>query len=112
MRLSPWAFAPIITAVYAADIQVNYYSDGGCANWLVDVYPFDGSCYGYKWSGTNSANIAACSAPEGYNCACTFWTQDDCTGAAQIVTYGQGQEHCASNWGQGFVSMQCGMLEV
>jgi hypothetical protein len=109
MRLSPWAFAPFITTVYAATLHVNYYSDGGCENWLTDVYPsVDWTCYGYDWTGTNSVNIADCTFPNG-DCVCTFWTQSGCTGASQTVVYGQ-SGNCASNWGHGFVSMQCGII--
>lgn len=105
MRLIPWVFASIITAVTAADLQVNFYSDGGCEDWLTSIHPsIDYTCYGYQWTGTNSANIADCTFPNG-QCICTFYTQDGCNGASQTVVYPN--NNCASNYGHGFVSMRC-----
>ncbi|KAI1657997.1 hypothetical protein F4813DRAFT_389261 [Daldinia decipiens] len=86
--------------------QINYYTDGGCSSYLTSVFPStDGSCYGYSYNGDNSANIANCDAPGGYTCYCTFYAQSGCQGASQTVAYNSG--NCASNYGHGFLSMEC-----
>jgi hypothetical protein len=44
-----------------ATLQVNYHSDGGCSDYLTEIYlSTDGACYRYDWTGTNSAKIARC----------------------------------------------------
>ncbi|KAI0109200.1 hypothetical protein GGR51DRAFT_558560 [Nemania sp. FL0031] len=91
--------------------QVNYYTDGGCADFLVAINPFtDGTCYGYAVGGDNSANIANCDAPGGATCLCTFFVQDGCQGAAQSVS--SNGDNCASNFGRGFASMSCNIVSI
>ncbi|KAI0129754.1 hypothetical protein BJ170DRAFT_617444 [Xylariales sp. AK1849] len=91
--------------------QVNYYTDGGCADFLVFINPFtDGSCYEFDYNGENSANIANCDAPGGATCICTFFNQDGCEGAGQSVS--SNGENCASNFGRGFLSMSCAVAGV
>ncbi|KAI0184034.1 hypothetical protein EV127DRAFT_486564 [Xylaria flabelliformis] len=91
--------------------KVNYYTDGGCTAYLLSLFPFtDGSCYGYQYTGENSANIANCDAPSGATCLCTFFVQDNCEGAAQSVSYNG--ENCASNFGRGFQSMSCAIIGI
>ncbi|XXG98463.1 hypothetical protein Hte_004787 [Hypoxylon texense] len=86
-----------------AGFKVNYYTDGGCTDYLTSVFPFtDGSCYDYSYTGDNSANIANCDAS---NCECIFYTQSGCGGASQTVRYNNA--NCASNFGRGFLSMMC-----
>ncbi|KAJ6133954.1 hypothetical protein N7523_000276 [Penicillium sp. IBT 18751x] len=110
MLSSLWAYTSIVTAVTAATLQVNYYSDGGCSDYLTEIYPStDGTCYGYDWTGMNSANIARCTFPNG-DCYCTFYTQANCKGAAQTVSYPN--DNCASNYGHGFVSMKCAIIHA
>jgi hypothetical protein len=105
MHLSPWVIATFITAATAATLKVNYYSDGGCSNYMTSLTPTtDYYCYDYVWTGSNSANIADCTFPNG-KCLCTFYTQPHCKGAQQTVVYGA--DNCASNWGRGFYSMRC-----
>ncbi|GFF26286.1 hypothetical protein IFM46972_01722 [Aspergillus udagawae] len=76
MHLSPWAFATFITAATAATLQVNYYSDGGCSNYMTELKPSPSptTCVDYVWGGSNSMNIAACTFPNG-KCICTVYTQ-------------------------------------
>jgi hypothetical protein len=92
------------TLTVADYIQVNYYWDGGCSNYALDIpMPPNLSNYNYQYSNTNSANIANC---DGYDyCYCTFYTQPDSSGPSQEVDYYGG--NCASNWGQGFQSFTC-----
>ncbi|GFF24679.1 hypothetical protein IFM61606_09217 [Aspergillus udagawae] len=106
MHLSPWAFATFITAATAATLQVNYYSDGGCSNYMTELKPSPSptTCVDYVWGGSNSMNIAACTFPNG-KCICTVYTQPHCKGAQQTVVYGG--DNCASNWGRGFYSFKC-----
>ena len=107
MRLSPWVFTSIITAATAADIQVNYYSDGGCADYMLAIHPStDFACYDYQWTGSNSVNIASTTFPNG-DTVCTFYTQSGCSGASQTIVYPN--NNCASNYGHGFESMKCGI---
>ncbi|KAI2624160.1 hypothetical protein GGR54DRAFT_638039 [Hypoxylon sp. NC1633] len=93
-------------AVRDNGFKVNYYTDGGCTDYLVSIFPFtDDSCYGYQYTGDNSANIVNCDAPAGSDCVCTFYVQDDCLGAGQSVGYSGAD--CTSNFGRGFLSMRC-----
>ena len=107
--LSPlWAYTSIVTAVTAATVQVNYHPDVGCSIYLTEIYPSTyGACYGHDWTGTNGANIAKCTFPQGVG-VYTFYIQAGCKGAAQTVAYTK--DNCASNYGQGFVSMECGII--
>ncbi|KAI2637166.1 hypothetical protein GGS26DRAFT_588711 [Hypomontagnella submonticulosa] len=90
--------------------KINYYTDGGCTDYLVSIFPFtDDSCYGYQFTGDNSANIANCDAPSGSDCVCTFFVQDNCQGAGQSIGYSSGAD-CTSNFGRGFLSMRCTYL--
>ncbi|KAI0387822.1 hypothetical protein F5Y04DRAFT_241078 [Hypomontagnella monticulosa] len=73
-------------------------------------FPFtDDSCYGYQYTGDNSANIANCDAPSGSDCVCTFFVQPNCGGAGQSIGYSSGAD-CTSNFGRGFLSMRCTYL--
>jgi hypothetical protein len=108
MRSPTFILAFLITAATAADLQVNYYSDGGCDDYILSLHPsVSWGCYDYDWQGSNSANIADCTFPNGV-CACTFYTQAGCTGASQSVDYPD--NNCASNYGHGFLSMSCGVI--
>ncbi|KAL4910985.1 hypothetical protein BDW74DRAFT_172438 [Aspergillus multicolor] len=92
----------VITAVSAYELKVNYYSDGGCSDYLVSVWPsVVGDCYDYDYSGTNSANIADCK--DFYACGCTFYQEKGCTGTESSPLTGS----CKSNWGGGWKSMKC-----
>ncbi|KAB8234040.1 uncharacterized protein BDW43DRAFT_310713 [Aspergillus alliaceus] len=102
MHLQPFILASVITAVSAAELKVNYYSDGGCTNYLTSIWPGDvGRCYDYDYTNTNSANIANCN---GYQlCTCSFYSEKGCKGKEE---YRIGSS-CASNWGTGWASMKC-----
>jgi hypothetical protein len=92
--------------VLGASIQVNYYSDGGCSDYLTSVFPYDtGVCYGYEWNGMNSANIVNYNGGFGTP-ICAFYPEPNCQGGANVQ--GPPPDNCASNWGQGFQSMACG----
>ncbi|KAF4334072.1 hypothetical protein FBEOM_12083 [Fusarium beomiforme] len=111
MHISSLIFSTLLTAVSAAELKVNYYTDGGCKDYAgVSLHPVTGSgwgCYNYQWSGSNSANIADCTFPNG-KCVCTFYTHKDCKGASESVVYPD--DNCASNWGHGWESMKCGVV--
>ncbi|RDW78707.1 uncharacterized protein DSM5745_05559 [Aspergillus mulundensis] len=99
------ATTTLLTGALSADLQVNYYSDGGCSDYMTSIHPgTGGSCVDYVWTGSNSINIADCTFPNGA-CTCTFYTQPGCSGAKQQVVYPN--DNCASNWGRGFYSMKC-----
>jgi hypothetical protein len=94
----------IATSV-TATIKVQYYKDGGCTDYAIEFNPPNGgSCWGYEWGGTRSANIASCS---GKNlCYCEFYSETNCNGGKWTAEYGH--SNCASNWsGGGFKSMKC-----
>ncbi|KAH6632525.1 hypothetical protein F5144DRAFT_534118 [Chaetomium tenue] len=107
------ASALFATAVNAAHIKVNYYSDGGCSDYMISIYPStDWTCYDYNWSGQNSVGIAECTFPNGV-CYCDFYTHGGCSGASigKSLSYsGSDPGWCASNWGHGFESMRCGVI--
>ncbi|KAI1776953.1 hypothetical protein F4818DRAFT_457555 [Hypoxylon cercidicola] len=88
-----------------AQFKINYYTDGGCGDFLISIFPFqDGSCYNYAYTGDNSANIANC---DGSECRCTFYTETNCGGSSETVEYlPAAPGNCASNWGHGFGSMK------
>ncbi|KAF7588702.1 hypothetical protein BBP40_005302 [Aspergillus hancockii] len=102
MQLLPVILTSVITSVSAAQLKVNYYSDGGCTNYLTSIYPGNvQDCYDYDYSGTNSANIANC---DGYQlCTCYFYSEKGCKGKEVW----QPSYSCASNWGTGWASMKC-----
>jgi hypothetical protein len=88
--------------VFGQWINVQYYSDGGCEDYLTTVNPWtNGDCYQFQWGGTNSVNIVDSSS--GANAQCDFFPDPDCGGSSVWV---QGPA-CKSNWGQGFQSMKC-----
>jgi hypothetical protein len=91
--------ATLTTARY---IQVNYYYDGGCADYASQApnVPND-AIYNWSWGGSGSANIANCN---GYEiCQCTFFTQPNGGGARFEVDFGD----CASDYPNGFKSFIC-----
>ncbi|KUJ07552.1 uncharacterized protein LY89DRAFT_789630 [Mollisia scopiformis] len=90
----------------AGSIHINYYTDGGCSDYLVSPpnVPTDGSCYTYQYGGTNSANIANCNGFGG--CYCDFYEYSNCEGLSEPAGTPDGPD-CASNYGIGFASFQC-----
>jgi hypothetical protein len=94
--------------VAGQSIQVNYFSDGGCADYLTSVHPFDnGKCYNYEWNGMNSAGIA--NSEDNKDVFCNFYAFLNCQGAVDLK--GGPPNNCASNYGHGFASMSCGYLD-
>jgi hypothetical protein len=85
--------------------QVNYYWDGGCTDYALDIpWPPNNQNFNYAYTNTNSANIASC---DGYDyCECTFYAGPDSTGESWKISY-FGDGNCASNWGAGFQSFNC-----
>jgi hypothetical protein len=84
-------------------IQVNYYWDGGCADFALDIPNPPYGNFNYAYTGTNSANIAN---SDGYDwCYCNFYTQPNGGGAVEALDYYG--NNCASNWGEGFQSFDC-----
>ncbi|KAL3444412.1 hypothetical protein BJX65DRAFT_310993 [Aspergillus insuetus] len=98
------ATAALASTATAIDFQlkVNYYSDGGCTDYVTSIWPHsNGDCYDYDYGGTNSANIANC---DGFQlCDCTYYAEKGCTGK-ELQRFGGS---CASNWGAGWKSMSC-----
>lgn len=91
----------------AYGLQVNYFSDGGCQDYILAIYPPpDGSCYDYNWKGQNSVALAESTYPHGVP-VCTYYTGEKCTGAYQTEVGAWPKKNCASNWGHGFVSLRC-----
>ncbi|KAJ0426180.1 hypothetical protein BJY00DRAFT_307679 [Aspergillus carlsbadensis] len=86
----------------AYELKVNYYSDGGCDDYVLSFWPGDiGDCYNYDYGGTNSALIADC---KDYGlCDCTYYAERDCQGLSKMAGTGE----CASNWGGGWKSLKC-----
>ncbi|USP82015.1 uncharacterized protein yc1106_09289 [Curvularia clavata] len=93
----------------ASAVKVQYYSDGGCSNYLVEFHPSPaGECYNYEYSNQHSANIASCEGSRA-KCSCTFYEQRNCKGKSWKATYGG--NNCASNWdGGGHKSVACLVL--
>ncbi|KAL2850178.1 hypothetical protein BJY01DRAFT_245643 [Aspergillus pseudoustus] len=103
MKLGSLLLLSALTAATTAyELKVNYYSDGGCENYVTSLWPGDrDECYDYDYSGTNSALIADCKQ---YGlCSCTYYSEKGCTGTSK----GGGTAVCASNWGVGWKSMKC-----
>jgi hypothetical protein len=97
------------TLTVDAYIQVNYYWDGGCTDYALDIpMPPEQEIYNYAYTNTNSANIANC---DYYWCDCTFYAGPDGTGESWYVSSPSpstaGNGNCASNWGGGFQSFIC-----
>ncbi|KAL4862329.1 hypothetical protein BDV12DRAFT_203156 [Aspergillus spectabilis] len=103
MKLSLCLLASALTLTSAYELKVNYYSDGGCQNYLTSFWPYDtNKCYDYDYSGTNSALIADCKQ---YGlCECTYYSEKGCQGT-QSSAGGTGT--CRSNWGSGWKSVKC-----
>ncbi|KAH8645739.1 hypothetical protein BX600DRAFT_519321 [Xylariales sp. PMI_506] len=95
------------SVAYGTGIQINYYTDGGCDDYLASPpnVPTAGGCYQWQYTGTNSANVVGCSFQ--FGCECTFFTGPDCTGDSQGSTYVDGGSNCASDYGTGFQSFSC-----
>lgn len=109
MQSLPWIIYFNTLAVTASSIKVNYYSDGGCNDYMISISPSDnGKCYTYNWRGQNSVGIAECHASLG--CYCDFYTEENCKGNKVYKEYQDRGGWCASNWGHGFLSMKCNAL--
>jgi hypothetical protein len=101
--MKTFAFLAFVPALASA-MNVNYYSDGGCSNYVSSPpnVPADGSCYNWQWSGSNSANIANCDYG---TCVCSFHVDANCGGPYEQIEYGVND--CASYYGTGFQSFAC-----
>jgi hypothetical protein len=90
----PGDSGPVITA--------QYYTDGGCEEYLTTFYPFDNDgCYQYQYTGANSGNIIA--SYDTSILACTWYEGENCSGHSQDTV----GEKCASNYGGGWQSIKC-----
>lgn len=109
MHISFSSVISLATLAAAGTIQVNYFYDGSCHDYVLSVHPFtNGKCYDYQYSGTSSAGITNCDGfDKSYNCYCQLYTAGGCTGASQIVDYKNENNRCARNTGHGSESMQC-----
>jgi len=80
--------ALIAASVVSAEkqIQINYYSNSGCSDflgqvdvtWATALWGGQNNCYNYQYG--NSVNIVYCSKPGG--CFCNFYYQSNCQGGA------------------------------
>lgn len=104
-----WTLTPLLTVTRAAEtILGSYFSDGGCSNYVLSVHCFTNcQCYGFQYSGTNSAGITDCDGfSKNTNCACYIYNGGGCLGASQLVDFKNANNRCASNYGHGFESMK------
>jgi hypothetical protein len=85
----------------AYELKVNYYSDGGCNDYVTSFWPGDrDECYDYDYSNMNSALIADCKQ---YGlCRCTYYSEKGCKRLEKTA----GTGICASNWGAGWKSLK------
>ena len=93
-------------ATVASATKVQYYRDGGCSDYAVELSPpSDGTCWGYQYDGTHSAKITSCTSPR-TGCYCEFFQEEGCRGGKWTAT--TGTTNCASNWnGGGFKRLKC-----
>ena len=99
MKLLGFGYLAVLLGVSSAQseqMQINYYSDSGCSDYIgqVDVtwasYSGDGSnCYNYNYG--NSVNIANCY--ESY-CVCVFFTEANCGGNTRDPAIGGSEANC------------------
>ncbi|KAN0072125.1 hypothetical protein V8E54_009854 [Elaphomyces granulatus] len=90
MKFLGFAYLAVFLGVSSAQqIQVNYYSDSSCSNFVGQVETSVGSCYNYNYG--QSLLIASCSS----GCDCTFYADENCqnplvevSGTGQCVTDG------------------------
>ena len=96
MKLLDFTYLAVLLGVSSAteQMQINYYSDSGCSDYIgqVDVTwaSYDSgsgsNCYNYHYG--NSVNIANCYEN---NCACALYQQENCKGnVAAIISAGSG----------------------
>ena len=108
MKLLGFAYLAILLGVSSAteQMQINYYSDSGCSNYVgqVDVTwastPGGRNCYNYNYG--NSVNIANCY--EGY-CLCTFYPEENCGGYGDSIVAGM-DTNCLSD-SSAYYSFSC-----
>jgi hypothetical protein len=97
------ATATDVALVAAKVLRVQYYTDGGCTEYLTSIEPIQSSCYQYQYTGANSANIVQQDGSGNQNPLCYFFSGPDCTGSWESVE----NDACASNYGVGWQSMDC-----
>ena len=92
MKLLSLAYLGVLLGASSANaqMQINYYSDSGCSDYIgqVDVtwatlYGTTSNCYNYNYGG--SVNIANCDKD---HCICYFYPQGDCGGNGASIIYG------------------------
>jgi hypothetical protein len=99
MKLLNLAYLAAFLGVSSAQeqMQINYYSDYGCSDYIgqVDVtwasVSGDGyNCYDYNYG--NSVNIANCYESSGGvdTCFCIFYSQENCQGDESWASSGEG----------------------
>lgn len=94
----------------SASLKVNYFSDGGCQDYMISIYPpADDSCYDYNWTSQNSVAVAESTFRYGTP-VCTYYTRAKCAGSSKTEVGAWPQQNCASNLGHGFVSMRCRII--
>jgi hypothetical protein len=91
MKFLGFAYLAVLLGVSSAEqpeltqqIQINYYSDSSCSNFVGQVEAPVGSCYNYNYG--QSLLIANCS----FSCLCTFFTEENCQNVSiQVGSAGQ-----------------------
>jgi hypothetical protein len=101
-----FAASVAITSVQAATVA-QYYTDGGCTEFLTSFDPFtNGGCFQFQFTGANSANIV--SGTDNGLLSCTWFEGENCSGHSETKTPA---DECASNFGGGWQSVSCGFEE-
>ena len=108
MKLLGFTYLAILLGVSSAtgplEMQINYYSDSGCSDYIgqvdvtwasdADAYYPTSNCYNYHYG--NSVNIAECYVDR---CACALYRQEKCQGnvIAKIFAGGGYPASCGAN---------------
>ena len=108
MKLLGFAYLAVLLGVSSAteQMQINYYSDSGCSDYIgqVDVtwasyeYGSGSNCYNYNYG--NSVNIANCYET---SCVCIFYEETDCNQGNSVVSNG----NCVTDAYE-YYSFECG----
>ncbi|KAH8811089.1 hypothetical protein F5884DRAFT_854452 [Xylogone sp. PMI_703] len=83
--LASLLFSSLVSAQTDLSVQVNWYSDQGCSQYMTSTqlyYASVGGCINFGVPGAGSMNIANCYLPQ---CQCNFYTSSNCQGSYSIA---------------------------
>jgi hypothetical protein len=85
------------------NIQINYYSDSSCTQFVGDVnvtWATDtNNCYNYNYG--TSMNMANCNPPESFSsCVCNVFYEQNCEGAYRVLDSVEPGNNCLENGSQ------------